>query len=147
MNYEREIGRMQTQLLRLSDRMEWRKAGQTAASVEIWLQCIGGNTLDSGQAGIKAITGTLATTTTFQDPYGSGTLADGLGRAYIWRNGVQGLVDPGTGFVPERVLVVIDARSQYRLAWVTEEWARAVSSVKIGAYSGTDQFAYPLLSV
>lgn len=99
---------------------------------EVWLQCIGGNTLTSGQDGVKGLTANLAAQTAACDPYGTAALADGLGRAYIWRNGVQGLIDRGAGPVAERVLVVIDPRSRYRFAWVVSEWALAWTLISIG---------------
>jgi hypothetical protein len=60
---------------------------------EIWLRVVdgqgAGNTLTSGQYGIKKIATELASQSTWKDVYATSTLPDGLGRATIWIDGVQ----------------------------------------------------------
>jgi hypothetical protein len=59
----------------------------------IWLQVIDGNTLaGSITNGVKKTTTQLAVQVVWRDPYAATIFPDGLGRAYIWRNGVQGVV-------------------------------------------------------
>ena len=68
---------------------------------------IGGNLLDPSAsiAGIKYVS-VAPTIATAIDPYASPSLANGVGYAFLYRNGAQQFVDLGAGLVPQRVVIV-----------------------------------------
>ena len=80
-------------------------AGGTTAEVkqEIWLKCLIGSgcgqTLTSGQYGIKKVSGTWTQLTTWQDVYATTILTDGLGRGTMWINGIQQFTADATLYV------------------------------------------------
>jgi hypothetical protein len=102
-------------------------------SIETWLLILGGNTLTSGQPGIKHSSDTEDDLTAVPDAYADTTLPDYVGRAWIFRNGVQGIIPDGIGGMkPERVLVVSDQRAMYPNALIAGDWCRAYLQVKLG---------------
>jgi len=103
-------------------------------AVETWLLIIGGNTLDSTQPGVKHSSGVVDALTAVPDAYLDTALPDYVGRAWIFRDGVQGVVPDGTGGMkPERVLVVNDSRGIYPNALVAGDWLRVYLQGQLGA--------------
>jgi hypothetical protein len=109
----------------------------------VWsVQIKDGNTLLSGQAGIKRVSGTI--NEAFADTQanleaGSGTLANGVGRGYLYRDGAQVF----SGSSPRVVLVGNDARSGVSFALAAGEWIKVSAPlIKIGAYSGVNVYGY-----
>jgi hypothetical protein len=111
--------------------------GGGAATPEVMVQIIDGNTLTSGAPGIKWIN-TYAGAISGNDISGSGTLPDGLGRVWVWEDGVQQLEgDPPT---PKKSLLVNDSRGVVYQALVAGEWVRVdPTKIKLG---GTGDPAY-----
>jgi hypothetical protein len=106
---------------------------RTAGTPETWLLIIGGNTLPSGGQGIKRSATNVTSATTLIDPYGTAATPDYIGRAYIYRNGIQGVVPDGSGgFKPEQVLVVNDPRALYPNVLVAQDWGSLLAKVIIG---------------
>ena len=87
-----EITRIKQDIAVRPIRVPTRGGTATATSIETWLQIVNGNTLGGGILGIAKITTPLPNQTTWADPYDTATLPNGLGRAMIWLNGVQGMV-------------------------------------------------------
>jgi hypothetical protein len=119
-----------------------RVSGDTSARV-VTLAIIDGNTLTSGQLGIKRKASTINETFAADEAtmISSGaTLPDGVGRAYIWIDGAQ--VFDGSGN-PLKVLVGHDTRSPIAVALGAGEWMAAYSiKIKVGTYGGEDILAY-----
>ncbi len=114
-----------------------------AQSTSVWsVQIKDGNTLSSGQSGIKRVLGTL--NEAFADTQanleaGSGTLPDGVGRGYLYRDGAQVF----SGSSPRVVLVGNDARSGVSFALAAGEWIKVSAPlIKLGSYSGANVFGY-----
>lgn len=140
--------------------------------LETRLLIIGGNTLDSGQPGIKHSTDIVddvasgletartaakaaadaqyaidhdlaaknaayaaaeAAYAAALDPYDTATTPDYIGRAYIFINCVQNVIDDGSGGLkPEQVLVVSDPRGTFPDALVQGDWVRSMGQIYVG---------------
>jgi hypothetical protein len=106
--------------------------GGSAGAAILLARIIGGNTLSSGADGVKSVSGTL-NVGTWYDPYTATTTPDGIGIAYLWRNGIQQFISDGAGgWDPAKVLISLDSRSIITKALAENEWCRLGAQVVVG---------------
>lgn len=117
---------------------------QSRRTVSYTVQIYDGNTLSSGQYGIKRVSGTLneafasSEATMLAAALGT-TIPNGVGRGYLFVDGQQQF----SGASPLLVLVGNDVRSGVSCAIAAGEWIKvSATKIRVGAYSGADVYAY-----
>lgn len=77
--------------------------GASSSKQEIWLRVVNGqgagNTLTSGQYGVRKIATQLPNQTAWKDVYATATLPSSLGRATLWIDGIQQTTADATLYV------------------------------------------------
>jgi hypothetical protein len=112
MKIDQEIRLLKEQVRALSQRIEQRPVVQTIKiPSQMFLIIDQGNTLDSGQPGIKHLT-TLLTSITAYDPNVTTSFVDGIGRARLVKDGV---------LQTDYVLVCNDVRSLWAASLLRDD--------------------------
>jgi hypothetical protein len=123
MNLEQEIRMLKEQVRSLSQRIEQRPVVQTVKiPSQMFLIIDQGNTLDSGQFGIKHLT-TLLTSVPAYDPNVATSFVDGIGRARLVKDGV---------LQTDYVLVCNDVRSLWAASLLRDDTIAVAAIILIG---------------
>jgi hypothetical protein len=129
MNLEQEIRMLKEQVRSLSQRIEQRPVVQTVKPpTQQYLIIESGNTLASGQVGIKHLTTVISSVPSAYDPNVTSAFIDGIGRAKLIKDAV---IQDGY------VLVCNDARSAWRCAFRQGDAVAVSGSVNISYGAGT----------
>lgn len=135
---DQRLREMERKLRSLPDRIA------STSSIVYSVQIYDGNTLSSGQTGIKRKSSTLNEAFASSEAamvaaaYGT-TLPDGVGRGYLYADGVQLF----NGSTPLLVLVGLDTRAGVFFALAKGEWVKASATrIKIGSNAGVDIYGY-----
>ena len=120
---------LKEQVRSLSQRIEQRPVVQTVKMPsQMFLIIDRGNTLDSGQLGIKHLTTLLTSIPSNYDPNVTSSFIDGIGRAQLMKDGVI-----QSGYV----LVINDARSLWGCALLTGDPIATTGAVNISYGAGS----------
>lgn len=125
MNLEQEIRTLRERVRALAQRIEQRPVVQTVkAPSQMFLLIDKGNTLDSGQFGIKRVATVITSVPSAYDPNATSAFIDGIGRARLVRDAV---IQDGY------VLVCNDARSAWASAFLQDDAVAVSGTVTLSA--------------
>jgi hypothetical protein len=128
MNLEQEIRMLKEQVRSLSQRIEQRPVVQTAKNPsQMFLIIDKGNTLISGQFGVKHVTTVISSVPSAYDPNAASSFIDGIGRGTLVKDGV---IQDGY------VLICNDLRSMWRCAFLQGDAVAVSGSVLISYGAG-----------
>ena len=105
----------------------------SARTVNLLLVVDRGNTLETGQLGVKYYSGTLASVPSAYDPDVTSSFIDGVGRGTLYKNGTA---------VSGYVLIVNDNQGSFRNALFIGDPIRTSGTVSIPVSGGGSDRAY-----
>lgn len=133
---EKRLNAIERTLVELSGRVRQRAVVQTVAKAsQLYLIIDRGNTLASGQLGIKRVTTTIASLPSAYDPNVTTTFIDGIGRGRLVKDAV---IQDGY------VLICNDTRSLWGCAFLQDDAVAVSGYANIPNGSGTSVAYVPV---